>query len=253
MPKKKSAQPSSRRGLVPAGTRAVVLAGGKGARLRPYTTLLPKPLVPIGDRPILEFVLQGLRAAGFDRVTLSVGHLAQLIQAYFGDGSKWGLQLDYSVEPRPLSTIGPLALIDDLGEDFLVMNGDVLTDLPIARLFRAHRRGGADLTVATQRREEKIDYGVLSYESLSHRIRKFTEKPSIPYDVSMGIYILNRRCLRYVEPGKPLGFDHLIETLLARRRPVLAYPYRGRWLDVGRPEDYELAQDWNSAEDGTGK
>lgn len=236
---------SKSKGSVPEGTRAVVLAGGRGTRLRPYTTLLPKPLVPIGDRPILEFGLQSLKRAGFRRVTLCVGHLAELIQAFFGDGKKFGLELDYAVEEKPLSTIGPLAFVEDLGEDFLVMNGDILTDLDLAEPFRAHRRAKADLTVATHRREVKIDYGVLRYDARSRRVNAFTEKPRLPYDVSMGIYVLNRRCLDLVQPGKPMGFDELVLKLLRRKQPILSFPYEGRWLDVGRPDDYELAQEWD--------
>jgi NDP-sugar pyrophosphorylase family protein len=231
-----------RRAKVPSGARAVVMAGGKGTRLLPYTTTLPKPLVPVGERPILELVLNQLKQSGFYRVTFCVGHLAELIRAYFGDGRRWGVELDYSVEDRPLSTIGPLAFVPDLGENFLVMNGDVLSDLHLADLFAAHGRSGADLTVATFRREVNIDYGVLRYDPKSRHIKSFSEKPTLPYDVSMGIYVLNRRCLKFVRKGRPLGFDQLVLTLIKRRKPVMAYPYRGRWLDVGRPEDYEQAQ-----------
>jgi NDP-sugar pyrophosphorylase family protein len=233
----------------PAGARAVVMAGGAGTRLQPYTTLIPKPLVPIGDRPILGFVLRGLREAGFREVTLCVGRQAELIQAYFGDGKKWGLRLEYAVETRPLSTIGPLAYVEDLGQDFLVMNGDVLTDMDLARFYWSHRRSGADLTVATRARKVRIDYGVLTRRRGSRRVRAFAEKPVIEHEVSMGIYMLNRRCLRFVRRGKALGFDELVEILLRRGRPVMAYPYRGRWLDVGRPEDYELAQSWRWRKD----
>ena len=232
------------RRTVPPGTRAVVLAGGRGTRLLPYTTLLPKPLVPVGERPILEFALESLRRAGFRRVTLCVGHLAELIRAYFGDGSKWGIELDYAVEDKPLSTIGPLAFVKDLGENFLVMNGDVLTDLDAVTLFEDHVKSGAHLTVATHRREVNIDYGVLRYDPRTKRMKAFTEKPRLPYDVSMGVYILNRRCLELVEAGKPMGFDHLVLELLRRKRPIHAHPYEGRWLDIGRPEDYERAQGW---------
>ena len=234
-----------RRGSVPGGTRAIVLAGGRGTRLRPYTTLVPKPLVPIGERAILEYVLRSLKRSGFSRVTLCVGHQAELIAAFFGDGKKWGVSLDYSIESKPLSTIGPLGLIEGLSEDFLVMNGDLLTDLDLSKVFAAHRRAKADLTVAVHQREVRIDYGVLRWDTASRRIKSFTEKPTIPYDVSMGIYVLNRRCLEFVERNKALGFDELIRLMLRRRRKVMAYPYRGRWLDVGRPEDYELAQQWD--------
>lgn len=232
---------------VPAGTRAIVLAGGRGTRLRPYTTLVPKPLVPVGDRPILEFALEGLRAAGFLHVTLCVGHLAELIRAFFGDGAKWGLRIDYAIEDRPLSTIGPLAFVENPGEDFLVMNGDVLTDLDLATFFRDHLDSGADLTVATHRREVRIDYGVLGYDPTTRRIGSFDEKPTLPYDVSMGVYALHRRCLDLVKRGEPMGFDELVLALLAKNRPVRAFPYEGRWLDIGRPEDYELAQSWEES------
>ncbi|MBI3734955.1 NTP transferase domain-containing protein [Candidatus Sumerlaeota bacterium] len=243
---KRARSPSKNRTAhrVPSGTRAVVLAGGKGTRLLPYTTLLPKPLVPVGEHPILEYALNQLKRAGFRRVTMCVGHLAELIQAFFGDGRKWGIELDYSIEEKPLSTIGPLAFVEGLGEDFLVMNGDVLTDLNLADVFRAHVRAKADLTVATHRREVNIDYGVLDYDPKTLRIGGFTEKPSLPCNVSMGIYVLNRRCLDLVERGRPMGFDKLVLELLRRERKVMSFPYAGRWLDVGRPEDYALAQEW---------
>lgn len=247
-PAAKSAPKSARRG-VPNGTRAVVMAGGKGTRLLPYTTLIPKPLVPIGERPILHFVLEMLRRSGFKKVTLCVGHLSELIQAYFGDGSRWGIDLNYAVEDKPLSTMGPLAYIDDLSEDFLVMNGDILTDLDPVKLFRAHRRAKADMTVATYGREVKIDYGVLNYGEKDRRVNDFTEKPSISYDVSMGVYVLNRRCLDLIPKGRAYGFDDLMETLLEKNRHVLSFPYKGRWLDIGRPEDFEIAQAWELADD----
>lgn len=226
---------------VDQSARAVVLAGGKGTRLRPYTTILPKPLMPVGDRPILEHVLTGLAEAGFRRVTISVGHLAELIQAFFGDGSKWGLSIDYAVEDRPLNTIGPLAFIEGLGDSFLVMNGDILTDLDIGALWDAHRRNGAALTVATFRRQVAIDFGVLRYDEASGLVRGFEEKPVLPYEVSMGVYVLSRRCLDFIPSGKPFGFDQLVLALLAAGEPVRAFPHLGRWLDIGRREDYETA------------
>ena len=220
--------------------RAVVLAGGKGARLAPYTTVIPKPLMPVGDRPILEHVLETLADGGFKQITISVGHLAELIQVFFGDGERWGLKIDYAIEDEPLGTIGPLAFIPDLGEHFLVMNGDILTDLDLAALWRDHLASGAALTVATHRREVNIDFGVLRYDD-AKRIRNFEEKPTIPYDVSMGIYILSRRCLDFVPKGRPFGFDQLVLALLEANEPIHAHPHTGRWLDIGRPEDYDRA------------
>ncbi len=220
--------------------RAVVLAGGKGRRLAPYTTILPKPLLPIGDQPILLHVLKLLRDAGFPHVTISVGHLAELIMLFFGKGDKFGVQIDYAIEDEPLGTIGPLAFIDGLGEDFLVMNGDVLTDLDPAALYDRHKETGAVLTVAAHRRQVNIDFGVLE-TAADGRISGFTEKPSIPYEVSMGVYILNKRCLDFVPKGKPYGFDELILALLAAGEDVRSFPHDGQWLDLGRPEDYAIA------------
>lgn len=220
--------------------RAVILAGGKGTRLHPYTTVLPKPLLPVGDQPILERVLVRLGKVGFRDITISVGHLAELIQVFFGDGTRWGLKIDYAIEDAPLGTIGPLAFISNLGEDFLVMNGDILTDLDLEALWRTHLDGGAALTVATYRREVNVDFGVLRYDE-GKRIVAFAEKPTIPYDVSMGIYILNRRCLDFVPKGEHFGFDQLVLALLAAGQPIQAFPHAGYWLDLGRPRDYEEA------------
>jgi NDP-mannose synthase len=231
------------------GRRAVILAGGKGMRLRPYTTILPKPLLPVGDRPILHRVIAMLGEAGFRDITISVGHLAELIMVFFGDGSKHGLKIDYAIEDMPLGTIGPLRHIENLGDDFLVMNGDVLTDLDPNNLWNAHREGGAALTIATHAREVRIDYGVLDRDG-GNRITAFREKPRIPYDVSMGVYALNRRCLDFVPPGRHFGFDELVLALLAAGEHVAAFPHEGKWLDLGRPEDYEIAQEeWSGESD----
>lgn len=222
--------------------RAVILAGGRGTRLRPYTTILPKPLLPVGDQPILHRVISRLAESGFRDITLSVGHLAELIMAFFGDGSKYGLKLDYAIEDTPLGTIGPLRYIQDLGEDFLVMNGDVLTDLDPGVLWDAHHQSGALLTIATYPREVRIDFGVLE-RSAENRITGFREKPAISYEVSMGVYILNRRCLEFVPEGRAFGFDELVLALLNAGEHIEGVPHRGKWLDLGRPEDYEAAME----------
>src|SRR5438132_9740917 len=139
--------------------RAVVLAGGKGTRLRPYTTVLPKPLMPIGEYPILEVVVRQLVQAGFDRITMAVNHQAELIRAFFGDGSKWGISIDYSLEDKPLGTMGPLRLITDLPDHFLVMNGDILTDLDFGAFFDQHVAGNHLFTISSHLRQQVIDYG----------------------------------------------------------------------------------------------
>lgn len=222
--------------------RAVILCGGQGTRLRPYTTVLPKPLMPIGDRPILEIVVASLRRSGIRDVTLCVGHLAQLIRAFFGDGERFGVRIQYAVEDKPLGTIGPLAFVDGLGENFLVMNGDILTDLDPAALHRAHLAGSADLTVATYEREAKIDFGVLDVEAGGDRVVGFVEKPARRYEVSMGMYAMNRRVLDLFKPGDYFGFDHLVLKLLESNRPVRRLRHAGNWLDIGRLDDYEAAQ-----------
>ncbi len=220
---------------------AVVLAGGKGVRLRPYTTRLPKPLVPIGDEfSILDIVLCQLGQQGFSGATLAIGYLGNLIRAYVGDGHRWGLKIDYASEDVPLGTIGPvLQILDQLPEDFLVMNGDVLTDLDYAELLTQHISSGAPLTVATYQREVFIDFGVLT--ALHGRIVQFTEKPTIDYRVSMGVYGLSRRTLRRYPVGLPLGFDDLMHDLLARDDLPREHPFDGYWLDIGRPDDYDRA------------
>lgn len=221
--------------------RAVLLAGGRGTRLRPFTTTIPKPLVPVGDVPIMELLLRQLARSGCERVTVAVGHMAQLIMAYFGDGSTWGLTIDYSIENEPLSTIGPLKLIGDLPEHFLVMNGDLLTDLDMAALFERHVGSGAMATVATYERDVRIDFGVLRYEGDERRVTGFSEKPVEHFSVSMGIYAFSRDVLDIVPEGRSFGFDDLMITCVERGLDVRAYPHDGYWLDIGRPDDYDQA------------
>lgn len=218
-----------------------ILAGGRGVRLKPYTTALPKPLVPIGEEyAILDIILQQLTSQGFTRVTLAIGHLGSLIRAFVGDGSRWGLDVRYSDEEKPLSTIGPLLnFLDDLPEHFLVMNGDVLTDLNYCELLMGHVASGAPLTVATYQREVKIDFGTL--ETMGERVVKFSEKPTLAYGVSMGVYAMSRRTLERYPKNVPFGFDDLVLDLLARHEPPRAHHFDGYWLDIGRPDDYDEA------------
>lgn len=220
---------------------AIILAGGKGVRLRPYTTRLPKPLVPIGDEfSILDIVLRQLAQHGFDSATLAIGYLGDLIRAYVGDGSKWGMDIDYATEDEPLGTMGPVVrLLDRLPEQFIVMNGDILTDLNYAWLLNHHVLEQAPLTVATYARQVKIDFGVLVSDQ--GRIIKFTEKPTIDYRVSMGVYGMSRSVLEGYEPGVPLGFDELVFDLLAQSTPPAEFSFDGYWLDIGRPDDYDRA------------
>lgn len=222
------------------GWHAVVLAGGRGTRLRPYTTTLPKPLVPIGeDRSILEIVLSQLAYHGFESATLAIGHLGHLIEAYVGNGARWNLSVDYAHEDEPLGTIGPVRqILDNLPEHFLVMNGDILTDLDYGRLMAAHVASGAPITVATYARDVQIDFGVL--EVRDRRITGFSEKPTLSYTVSMGVYALSRETLRSYPLGQ-FGFDTLMKDLIRRGVGPETFPFDGYWVDIGRPEDYDRA------------
>jgi NDP-sugar pyrophosphorylase family protein len=219
----------------------VIMAGGKGVRLRPYTTALPKPLVPIGDSyAVLEIVLYQLAWYGITHVTLAINHLGSLIRAFVGDGSRWGLQVDYAEETVPLSTVGPLfGLKDRLPESFLVMNGDILTDLDYGHLLRVHQQSNAPLTVATFRRSVKIDFGVL--EVAAGQVIEFREKPTLNYRVSMGVYGISNSTLKPYPEGLTFGFDQLMLDLLDRGDPPASYDFDGFWLDIGRPEDYDEA------------
>jgi NDP-mannose synthase len=221
--------------------RAVILAGGKGTRLRPYTTLIPKPMVPLGGKmSILEVVLKQLAKAGFTHVTLAVNHLAHLIMAYFGDGHRWGIKIDYSLEDTPLSTIGPLTLIEDLPENFLVMNGDILCDLDYANFFASHVQANADVSVSVYKRETKIDFGVLKFGA-DKILKEFIEKPVYSFDVSMGIYCLARRTIEQIPKGAVYGFDNLMLDGIKNHSDIKINPFDGYWLDIGRPDDYEYA------------
>ena len=221
---------------------AVVLAGGRGTRLRPYTVAFPKSLMPIGDYPILEVVIRQLAAAGFTRITLAINHQAELIKAFFGDGSKWNIEIIYSLEDKPLSTMGPLKLIDQLPENFLVMNSDVLTDLDYGTFYKEHVASGACFTISSKTRVQKSEYGVLEVNE-TNQLTGFKEKPSVEYLVSMGIYMMSQKALAFVPENKAYGFDHLMGDLIPAGEQVQVKPFDGYWLDIGRPDDYEEATD----------
>jgi len=225
--------------------RAVVLAGGRGSRLRPYTVVLPKPLMPVGDRPVLDIVVRQLRRAGCERLTIATGYLAELIEAFFGDGASYGVAIDYFRETRPLGTVGSLALIDDLDEPFLVMNGDILTDLDYGQLLADHAAGDAIATIATHRREVEVSLGVLHFgdEDDTTRLTDYYEKPRIDYEASMGVYCFSPRAVEHIERGETIDFPELILRLIARGETVRAWRSEGYWLDIGHHDDYERAQE----------
>jgi NDP-sugar pyrophosphorylase family protein len=219
----------------------VLLAGGRGTRLAPYTTVLPKPLMPIGEMPVLEILLRRLAKAGFQRTHLAVGYLAELIEAYFGDGSRWGIELVYWREEEPLGTAGPLAAIETTAEHLLVMNGDLFTVLDFGAFVDYHLERGATATIATRRREVPVEFGVIHLDG--DMIVDYEEKPTLSYDVSMGIYAFEREVVDVVPKGQHFDFPELVLELLDRDRPVASYRSTDFWLDIGRREDYELAQE----------
>jgi NDP-sugar pyrophosphorylase family protein len=205
---------------------AVILAGGKGSRLAPYTTVLPKPLLPVGDRAILEVVLRQLRAAGFGEIVIAVGHLAHLVQAVLGDGTEHGVRIRYLVEDEPLGTAGSLAGIEGLSDTFLMMNGDVLTDLDYMDLVTAHVDAGNVMTIATHEREVATDYGVLHTNGrvgATHAVIAYEEKPRLQYRVSMGVYVLEPAAIGYVPGGEAFDVPDLVQALLRAGEPVGSY------------------------------
>lgn len=217
--------------------KAIILAGGKGTRLKPYTYVLPKPLVPVGETPILAILVQQLRQYGIKDITLCVNHMAELIMAYFGNGEKFGVHIEYSMESKPLGTIAPLKLLKNLPENFLLMNGDLLTDLNFTQLIDYHLESGSLATIGSYNRKVSIDFGVLNIQG--NTVTGFIEKPSYDYSVSMGIYAFNRRVLEYVPENEPFGFDQLMLKLLEEKQNINVFPFHGYWLDIGRLEDFE--------------
>ena len=220
--------------------KAVILAGGKGTRLAPYTKVLPKPLLPIGETPILEILLRQMKRCGVDEVILTVGHLAELLELFFQDGNRLGLNIRYSYEDTPLGTAGPLALVQGLDESFLVTNGDVLTTIDFEDLVRSHRASGAAATIAMHTRQEKIDLGVIQCNG-SNQIVGYIEKPTYEFQVSMGIYVFEPRVIPYIPVNQYLDFPDLVLRLIENGELVMGYPYSGYWQDLGRPDDYERA------------
>ena len=221
--------------------RAVILAGGQGTRLRPYTTVLPKPLLPVGHKAIVEVIIDQLKTHGFTHITLALGHLAHLIKAVLGNGDKYRLTVDYVVEDIPLGTSGPLAMIKDLDGTFLVMNGDILSNIDFNDVVRFHREQKAMATIAVHKRVVTIDYGVL--DRAGYSLVTYKEKPVFDYEVSTGIYVLESSVLRYIIPDSRLDFPELVQRLMKNREKVSCYPFEGMWYDLGRAEDFSFVQD----------
>lgn len=228
--------------------KAVIQSGGRGTRLRPYTMVLPKPLMPVGTKPVLELLLKWLRRNGTRDAYITTGYLGHLIRAFCGNGAQWDLRINYTEEVEPMGTVGALSLLHGcLDSTFLTVNGDVLTDLNLNAFIAAHRRHGGPLTVATVRRAMQIDFGILEEEQ--GRVSNFREKPMLAHTVSTGIYCMEPSILDHIPSGVPFGFDDLIYDLLGRGIPVHTFLHDGLWLDIGRVEDFQKAQDLSWEED----
>jgi len=223
--------------------KAVILAGGLGTRLKPYTTVFPKPLMPIGESPILEIIIKQLKAKGFNEITLAVGHLSELIMAFFNNGSKYGLKIEYSKEEKKLGTAGGLGLLKNkLEDDFLVMNGDVLTGLDFSEFLEFHKKTGSIATIALNRRHVDIDFGVVELDE-NRTLIGYIEKLKIDYLVSMGVYAFNESILEYIPSHEYLDIPDLMKRLLSEGEKVNGFIHDGYWLDIGRPDDYIKANE----------
>ncbi len=219
--------------------QAVILAGGKGSRLRPFTNTFPKPLVPVGDKAILEIVLEQLRHHGVTEIIMAVNHMSHLIRAFFGTGERLGMKVEYSEETEPLGTAGPLRLMKGLDENFLMLNGDILTTLDFSDLFRSHVDHGRKVSIATFEKELKIDLGVLKVEN--GLLADYIEKPTEYFTVSMGIYAMHRSVLEVIPPEGKYDLNTMMLDLRAREVPIHCYRGNCEWLDIGRASDYEEA------------
>jgi NDP-sugar pyrophosphorylase family protein len=221
--------------------KVVILSGGKGRRLAPYTMIFPKPLVPIDDKPILEIIIKQLAQYGYKDVIMAVGHLSELIETYFGDGSKYGVNIEYSAEKQPLGTAGPLCLVKDkLDGTFILMNGDILTDLNFEKLVEFHKSSNASATISLTSRKVDLNYGIVEMDE-NRNLSGWSEKPTMDYFVSMGIYVLEPEAIELIPENQAFDLPNLILELMKNNKIVKGYPYDGYWLDIGRPEDNEKA------------
>ncbi len=218
--------------------KVVILAGGEGRRLEPYTVVLPKPLMPVGDYPILEIIIRQLKSYGFEDITLAVGYLGNIIQSFFNNGDKWRVKIDYNFEDKPLGTVGSLSYIKGLDRTFLVMNGDLLTSFDFSKFIKYHQEKKNIATIAVTNRKLSVDYGVLE-SNQQNELTKYVEKPDLAYKVSMGIYLFEPEILKYIPKGERLDFPELMQILLKNGEKVSIYESNDFWLDLGRPEDYK--------------
>jgi mannose-1-phosphate guanylyltransferase len=224
--------------------KAVIQAGGKGTRIRPYSLVLPKPLMPIGESPVIETLLKWLRRNNIKQVYITIGYLGHLIRTVCGNGSQWDLEIHYSEESEPLGTVGPLSLISDhLNDTFIMLNGDLITDLDLRSLILFHKSKKGMVTIATTMHNIHTNLGIIENDnSGSRRVKGFSEKPIMKFQVSMGIYCIEPSVLELIPKGVPFGFDDLMYTMLEKNLPIYAFEHEGHWLDLGRTEDFLKAQ-----------
>jgi NDP-mannose synthase len=220
--------------------QAILVAGGKGKRLQPYTLVIPKPLIPLKDEPIMEVIVKQLARTDFSKIHICIGYMGELLQTYFGDGSKYNVQITYSKESKPLGTIGPLTLIDSLDDDFLVLNGDTLSDINYKELLLEHKKSQSALTIATFAKKVKIELGVLEYDQKQH-LKDYIEKPTLSYSVSTGVYALNKNAIRHLPRNEYFDFPSLVKLLLANRERVHTFQHDGIWHDLGSIDSFEAA------------
>ena len=221
--------------------QAIILAGGKGIRLKPYTKNVPKPMLTIMGYPVLEIIIRQLQQEGFREVIIAVNHLKQKIQAYFENGGKWDIKISYSEESEPLGTAGPLKKIKNLQDDFLVVNGDILTDLRFSDFFQLHKKNGSLCTVASYAMPFNVDFGVLKMDQ-NNEVTEYFEKPRFNYDISMGVYGVNKNILDYIPSGESFDMPHLINKLIGDNKKVTGYRHKGHWFDIGSSSDYKKAE-----------
>ncbi len=221
--------------------RAVILGGGQATCPRPYSTMLPKPLMPVGQQSIIEIILKQLKHQGFDHITLALGPLAHLVQAVIGNGDKFDINVDYAIEAKPLGSGGPLGLIEDLYGAFLLMNGDILSDIDFHDVLRFHREQEAIATIVVHKRVHKIDHGLL--RRAGYLLLSYQEKPVVEYEVSTGIYVMESSILRYIIPNCRMDFPDLIQILIGNGERIACYPFSGIWYDLGQAEDLRFVEE----------
>jgi NDP-sugar pyrophosphorylase family protein len=222
--------------------QAVILAGGKGTRLRPFTSVIPKPLVPIGEIPILDIIIRQLHFYNITDIIIATGYLAALVETYFQRGKKWGVKIRYTKEDKPLGTAGAIQKIKGLKDNFLVMNGDILTDINYHKVCAFHLRHKAAATLATVKRRLSTDFGLLAI-ARDCRLIRYTEKPKRSDYVSIGINVLHKKCLQYISKNESIGIPELVRRMGRKDEKIYCYKSKAYWLDIGRMQDFQKAQE----------